>query len=541
MIINATGWASKDVYSDHKYRSALPKTQPLLTKDEESLKFICWNSPKEILNAFDKITKIVSINGCSSRTLETNLTKIKSIKTIFFSHENIKRIPGHEFRNIKERYLRLKSYIKCKISAKTIVSPELMLNIIGYVDFYELRNISLVNKRCYSLVQREYLGLAKKIWYSEDQQKTKPLEYVVSRIHQIERLLDTEFIPRSYDGLFGVNRFMFKTSLIFQKTSLNHVKGVFDWIHTRNLGNHLDQYLSQHNDLESLVTFINLGADPNTLVTSGKITEFWNDVVAKLPINKRKRFLIFLFERGLDINFSVSKRGTILHEMVLSDCFEMAEILLKLKADPNAADDLGLTPLMMVETKQLEIAQLLVDYGADVNKQNNKGDTVLHLTLKNTPTLTLTKKLLEWGVNPNMPNNVQNTALHYASTQNDERIVKVLLKFNANPNAQNHKGKTPLHKAVNNDKPKNVKLLLKAKSNPHLVDYMGNTPLTCSAKLSLDVARALLNSGANLYHKNKQKHFVIQTCTNIETLRFLALRAFNEKNKKISNEASYIT
>ena len=46
--------------------------------------------------------------------------------------------------------------------------------------------------------------------------------------------------------------------------------------------------------------------------------------------------------------------------------FSMAEILLKAKADPNAKNGYGMTPLRIaITSNNIEVAQLLLDYGAD--------------------------------------------------------------------------------------------------------------------------------------------------------------------------------
>ncbi len=94
-----------------------------------------------------------------------------------------------------------------------------------------------------------------------------------------------------------------------------------------------------------------------------------------------------------------------------------------------------------------EIANILLDAGINIDKQNSKGNTPIHNAYDNPK---LIKLLLEYGADPNIKNEDGYTPLHYFfshiyrnNKQKDEECIE-LLKFmiekGANPYIVNNKG-----------------------------------------------------------------------------------------------------
>ncbi|MDR0418166.1 MAG: ankyrin repeat domain-containing protein [Puniceicoccales bacterium] len=162
------------------------------------------------------------------------------------------------------------------------------------------------------------------------------------------------------------------------------------------------------------------------------------------------------------------------------------------KTDPNTTDDLGNTPLHYAETS--EAIELLCAAGADVNMQNEHGNTSLHVVLHrfaegSENDQECIKALLKHGANPNIANAQGDTPLLIAQKgiggvqiidDNDdfidvadeakERLKEVLKLLEEKVN--------PLHCAVANGNAKEVKkLLVNDKVNPNAVDGFGNTAL----------------------------------------------------------------
>jgi ankyrin repeat protein len=100
---------------------------------------------------------------------------------------------------------------------------------------------------------------------------------------------------------------------------------------------------------------------------------------------------------------------------------EVVRILLDAGADPNIADNKGMTPLI-ANARDLEIAQMLVAHGANVNAQANDGFT----PLLNAETAALTRFLLEHGADPFAKTNDGKTALDWAKQMNHKDRAALL-------------------------------------------------------------------------------------------------------------------
>jgi len=100
---------------------------------------------------------------------------------------------------------------------------------------------------------------------------------------------------------------------------------------------------------------------------------------------------------------------------------EVVRMLVNAGADPNIADNKGMTPLI-ANARDLEIAQMLVAHGANVNAQANDGFT----PLLNAETAALTRFLLEHGADPFAKTNDGKTALDWAKQMNHKDRAALL-------------------------------------------------------------------------------------------------------------------
>ena len=178
-----------------------------------------------------------------------------------------------------------------------------------------------------------------------------------------------------------------------------------------------------------------------------------------------------------------------LHWAVVANQLEMAKYLLDEGAMVEGNDDLGaFTPLM--ETSMLEMVQLLVKRGANVNAKNKMDYTPLH------------KAVFNWmGADPD--------------EKDCEKIMQLLIEKGADVNAQDKNGDSPLMKAVQKSTP--VKILLAKGAKPNLQNANGETALMYAVKggflkrfLGMPVigcfsesSKLLLNAGADLNLKDK--------------------------------------
>jgi ankyrin repeat protein len=103
------------------------------------------------------------------------------------------------------------------------------------------------------------------------------------------------------------------------------------------------------------------------------------------------------------------------------DLTEVVRMLVNAGADPNIADNKGMTPLI-ANARDLEIAQMLVAHEANVNARANDGFT----PLLNAETAALTRFLLEHGADPFAKTNDGKTALDWAKQMNHKDRAALL-------------------------------------------------------------------------------------------------------------------
>jgi uncharacterized protein len=89
-----------------------------------------------------------------------------------------------------------------------------------------------------------------------------------------------------------------------------------------------------------------------------------------------------LLSSGAEVNLHESAGWTALHFAAQAYSYEICKILLENNAEVDAVDNQGSTPLfrsLFGSKGRGEVIELLLNYGADKNKQNNSGNSPLKL------------------------------------------------------------------------------------------------------------------------------------------------------------------
>ena len=104
----------------------------------------------------------------------------------------------------------------------------------------------------------------------------------------------------------------------------------------------------------------------------------------------------------------------------------------------------GWTPLMYaIDEGNLEIARLLIDFGADVNTQDEDGSTTLMIAVDNDD-IEAIKFLLKFGVQIDLSDDDGSTELLIAAEGDNVEAIKLLVDAGADVNAQDEDGWTAL-------------------------------------------------------------------------------------------------
>ena len=185
------------------------------------------------------------------------------------------------------------------------------------------------------------------------------------------------------------------------------------------------------------------------------------------------------------------------------------------KANPNAADDRGITPLMYAaEIGSVDAMRLLIDHGADVNAQNAFGSTALMWSASDPAKVRL---LLDHGAQVNTAARSGRTALIVACFTNPSaEVVRLLLAKGARVDVMDARHVTPLNAATFGNDTATVRLLLDADADLQTPDtFIGLTPLMNAAgNRNVEAVKLLLAKGAQVNAVSKTENLPkIQTGT----------------------------
>lgn len=183
----------------------------------------------------------------------------------------------------------------------------------------------------------------------------------------------------------------------------------FDFNSKDNLNNPALYYaLTRNHNIDVIKKVIAYGADVNMPAANGMLPLN----IATSRANELQLQIMMMKTMGLDVNnpeIQEKLKENLFHEM--NKAIDIAQILIDNGADVNKVSPLG-TPLMNAATNawNLEIVELLIKAGADVNAQDKDGKT----------------------------------ALFYAASSGNDDIVMSLLKAGADPDIKDASGKTYL-------------------------------------------------------------------------------------------------
>ncbi|XP_046569235.1 ankyrin-3-like [Haliotis rubra] len=275
--------------------------------------------------------------------------------------------------------------------------------------------------------------------------------------------------------------------------------------------------LCEQNNTSAVELLLEHGCDVNTRSTAG---------FTLLQIACTKNYcelLRTLLRYNPDVVKADSDGNTVLHQSVnqrLKDIVAtLVHYLQRNNQNLNCRNKEGNTALMIaIKGKDVETANILLEYNMAVNTVNNKGDTPLHYAC-NIPSMDIVTFLLRRDAHVNISNKQGVTPLHVASSNGDlktiqhvderstcqktsrshdtlcirDGIVHVLLKRGADVNLQTVTGDTALHYACRHGTHSAVGALIKADALIEVKNKFGEVPLhlACMTPWSTEISLLL--------------------------------------------------
>lgn len=165
-----------------------------------------------------------------------------------------------------------------------------------------------------------------------------------------------------------------------------------------------------------------------------------NCMNSKAPLSAQ-----YLLEMGADPNVPNNNRQTPLYLAIdkgLGNDF--IKVLLKAGADPNTGSDYY-TPLeMAIKKRDVELAQILMEAGANIHHVDQDGDTLFHVAASINSNKNI-DFLLSQGLNINAKNNEGQTPLHIAAENGYDTVVEQMINNGADLFAADNNNDMPMH------------------------------------------------------------------------------------------------
>ena len=246
---------------------------------------------------------------------------------------------------------------------------------------------------------------------------------------------------------------------------------------------------------ETIKLLVGYGANPNIAATD-------NDCPIHSLVKQGStvcyKMITLLLEFGADsfcraniINQQGNNGYTALHLACLRPVYhsDTIKFLLFHGANTNIGDTQGDRPIHLIIAGRYnkEILDLLIKYGADINKQGNHGYTVLHLVCQDFRyiSLDIIKLILSYRANPNISDNNGDYPIHLVVNNSNPyrrnicQIIDTLIQSGADINKQGNNGDTVLHLVCR--QPGNhhdtIQFLLSRGANPNIANSRGELPI----------------------------------------------------------------
>jgi ankyrin repeat domain-containing protein 50 len=237
---------------------------------------------------------------------------------------------------------------------------------------------------------------------------------------------------------------------------------------------------SLSNSLEMCTFLADNGADIHAKDKYGRgVCELVCTGEARKKKEERLLLLCYFCEHGAEPGYALHKAAYYGHVNIIS-------FLLQQRADPDALNQEGATPLHKAVTgDQPEAVKFLLEHGADPLQKDSAGNSLLHvLRYKST---SIGEMLLAAGLSINIRNSEGQTPI-FLAIGGPQEFFDFCMEHNADLEAVDTSGHTPLHMASIATNPEAIKILLEKGVQVNPLDKKHKTPLDYAGSLADNTA-----------------------------------------------------
>ncbi len=278
---------------------------------------------------------------------------------------------------------------------------------------------------------------------------------------------------------------------------------------------HIIHAACQNNNLDMLKLLLEYGANIHAIGWLGRTALHY--ACYAIHFERKEDFFLSSSYAHFD-NFDydsdeIAKNKTCpfdLDEIIISDIeptsiLDFFEYLMTFEFDINSRDEWDRTPLFYAcenSCIDAKVIKYLISIGADVNAQNDKGETVfLNSSLK------MKEYLLEHGANPNIANENGETAFLLAAYYCNLEMLELLVKYGADVDVTTKHGENALHLAslFYSAEIEDIEYLLSLGVDAHARTDSGETVLHYAFKAGMiDIAEYLIGIGVDWRIKDNE-------------------------------------